>query len=89
MVAVVVPQWQLNTFLAAAEDLEILGLSKKCANIHIGDGDEFDAGLPELATNAAAVTTKRKVFITCRAEMCSGYEFLGLLIRNPQWFRQH
>lgn len=57
---VVVPQWQLNTFLAAAEDLEILGLSKKCANIHIGDGDEFDAGLPELATNAAAVTTKRK-----------------------------
>ena len=52
-VLVVVPQQQLNTFLAAAEDLEILGLSKKCANIHIGgDDDDFDA-LPEL-------TAKRK-----------------------------
>ena len=37
VILVVVPQQRLNTFLAAAEDLEILGLSKKCANIHIGD----------------------------------------------------
>ena len=44
-----VPQHHLNTFLASAEDLEILGLSKKCANIHIGaDLDEYDLGPLEL-----------------------------------------
>jgi transposase-like protein len=46
---VVVPQHQLNTFLASAEDLEILGLSKKCANIHIGaDLEDYDLGPLEL-----------------------------------------
>ena len=44
-----VPQHHLNTFLASAEDLEILGLSKKCANIHIGaDLDDYDLGPLEL-----------------------------------------
>ena len=79
----VVPQWQLNTFLAAAEDLEILGLSKKCANIHIGDGEEFDAGLPELATNAAATaTTKRKV-------LPKYFWVYGSAIKMQIWIRQH
>jgi len=57
---VVVPQQQLNTFLAAAEELEILGLSKKCANIHIGDLDDYDMGLPELPTKRRLGRPKKR-----------------------------
>jgi hypothetical protein len=61
---VVVPQHQLTTFLASAEDLEILGLSKKCANIHIGaadDLDEYDLGpLEALPSTRRNKRLKRK-----------------------------
>lgn len=57
-----VPQHQLNTFLVAAEDLEILGLSKKCANIHIGDPDDFDMGLPELTTKKRSSRHKKRKY---------------------------
>ena len=61
--SVVVPQHRLNTFLAAAEDLEILGLSKKCANIHIGDLDDFDMmGLPEIPTKRKQGRAKKKKY---------------------------
>lgn len=61
---VVVPQHQLNTFLASAEDLEILGLSKKCANIHIGAdlGDDYDFGpLEALPSSSAAARRNRRL----------------------------
>ena len=59
---VVVPQQQLKTFLIAAEELEILGLSKKCANIHIGEPDDFDVSLPEIPSKRRGLgkTKKRK-----------------------------
>lgn len=60
---VVVPQHRLNTFLATAEDLEILGLSKKCANIHIGDLDDFDMGIPELPSKRKQGRARKKKYL--------------------------
>jgi len=90
---VVVPQQRLNTFLAAAEDLEILGLSKKCANIHIGDlEDDLDFGLPELPVKRKAGRSKKRKQLADNGEYDAeikqeenGFDDNGLKIKREKF----
>jgi hypothetical protein len=73
--AVVVPQHQLNTFLASAEDLEILGLSKKCANIHIGaELEDYDLGPLELPTRRQKRLKRKREKAAATANNAETYE---------------
>ena len=71
----VVPQHQLNTFLASAEDLEILGLSKKCANIHIGaDLEDYDLGPLELPPRRNKRLKRKRDKAAVAANSAEAYE---------------